>query len=217
MNTRPVKVLEPPPAATESPAAEPSRNEELLALLERDHEDGARLLCRIFSAEVNRLVWRLLGADPDHSDVVQQVFFKVLSRWRTVREPERLGSWIQAIVVNTVFEELRRREFRRVLQQAWQPVRLHGDLVQEVEVRDFLVTTMTILSKLPAKERIVFMLRYVEGKTVPEIAELCSTSAGTVKRRLRRAGGRFDRLTERYPELARWSKTYRGLDEGQAP
>jgi RNA polymerase sigma-70 factor (ECF subfamily) len=207
------------PAAAKPPrpaAANPTRNEELLALLERDREHGARLLFRTFSADVNRLVWRLLGADPDHSDVVQQAFFKVLSRWQTVREPERLGSWIQTIVVNTVFEELRRREFKRVLMQAWRPARLHGDLVREVEARDFLVAAMTVLRRLPAEERIVFSLRYVEGKTVPQIAELCGTSTGTVKRRLRRASERFERLTQRYPELARWSRSQQSSNGGEA-
>jgi RNA polymerase sigma-70 factor (ECF subfamily) len=216
MNTRPAEALE-PPSSDQAPAVEPSRNEELLAMLARDPERGARLLFRTFSGDVNRLVWRLLGADPDHSDVVQQAFFKVFSRWQTVRDPERLRAWIQAIVVNTVFEELRRREFKRVLLQGWRPARVHGDLVQEVEARDFLLAATTLLRKLPAKERIVFTLRYVEGKTVPEIAELCRMSTGTVKRRLRSGSERFDRLTERYPELARWSKIHRGSNEGEEP
>ena len=215
MNTRPAKALDPSEGGSEG--SEQSPNAKLLALLDSDLERGAQLLFHAFSGDVNRLVWRLLGADPDHSDVVQQVFCKAISRWQTLRDPERLGSWLQTIVVNTVFEELRRREFKRLLLQTWQPSRVHGDLVQEVEARDFLLAAMTVLRKLPVRERIVFTLRFVEGKTVSEIAELCSTSTGTVKRRLRSASERFDRLTERYPELARWTKSYRGSDGGQAP
>ncbi len=176
----------------------------LLELLEQNPEEGARRLFRTFSAEVNRLVWRLLGADPDHNDIVQQVFFKVLARWRTLRNPDRLGAWIQSITVNTVYEELRRREVQRLLRLSWRPARVHGDLVQEVEARDFLLAASQVLARLPAKLRVVFVLRVVEKKTVTEVAELCGFSEGTAKRRLRRAYHRFQRLMAQHPELSHW-------------
>lgn len=176
----------------------------VLDVLERDPETGARLLFQAFSHDVNRLVWRVLGADPEHNDVVQQVFFKVLSQRHTLREPEKLRAWVHSIAVNTIYQELRRREVRRWLKLSWRPPKVHGDLVQEMEARDFLVVALRIIDRLPPAERLVFSLRYVEDRTLPEISELCGFSIGTTKRRLNAALTRFHRLVAAHPELAHW-------------
>jgi RNA polymerase sigma-70 factor (ECF subfamily) len=176
-------------------------NSELLKLLDSDSERGARLLFRRFSVEVNNLVWRLLGADAEHNDIVQQVFFKALGSWRTLREPEHLGTWIRTITVNTVYQELRRRETSRLFARAIPASILHRDLVREVEARDFLRAALALIERLPPKERIVFVLRFVEEKAIEEVAELCQVSLGTVKRRLRRAEERFQSLAALNPEV----------------
>lgn len=189
------------------PASEGADHARLLELLNADPERGARMLFRRFGVEVNGLVWRLLGADADHNDIVQQVFFKALGRWRSLREPERLGTWIRTITVNTVYQELRRRETSRLFARALPPDTLHRDLVREVEARDFLRTALAIIERLPPKERIVFVLRFVEEKPVEEVAMLCQTSVGTVKRRLKRAEERFQNLAEANPEVGAFVST----------
>lgn len=167
---------------------------ELVALAQREPVRGVALMHRRFSREVNRLVWRLLGADPDHNDLVQQVFVKVLTNSHRLREPERLGAWVQSITVNTVYEELRKREVRRMFLREWREPAIYPNLVHDVEVRDFLVQSKTIIEKLPAKERVVFMLHFVEGRTLAEVAELLNYSLATAKRRLAAANRRFEAL-----------------------
>lgn len=183
------------------PGAEPPPTE-LLDLLKDRPELGARALFRAFSGDVNRLVWRLLGADPEHNDLVQQVFFKVLSQRHSLRDPNRLRAWIHSITVNTVYQELRRREMQRLFFSAWRPTHLHGDLVQEIESRDFLVAALSVVGRLSAKQRIVYVLRFLEGRSLPEIADMCGVSPGTVKRRLRGAVARVERLLASSPELS---------------
>jgi len=176
--------------------------DELLALLNDRPELGARALFRAFSGDVNRLVWRLLGADPEHNDLVQQVFFKVLSQRHSLRDPNRLRAWIHSITVNTVYQELRRREMQRLFFSAWRPTHLHGDLVQEMESRDFLVSALSVVGRLSAKQRVVYVLRFLEGCSLPEIADMCGVSLGTVKRRLKGATARVERLLANSPELS---------------
>jgi RNA polymerase sigma-70 factor (ECF subfamily) len=208
MTARPAQLKPTDPGALESrPRAaqdsEPCGDAELVTLLREDPARGARELVERYSADVNRLVWRLLGADPDHNDLVQHVFLRALAQVCTLRDPGRLGSWIQSVAVNTVYEELRRRQVRRLLLRVYQPPRVHADLVQEVEARDLLLAAKLVVSKLRAKEQIVFMLHFVEGRTLPEIAELCGFSQTTAKRRLRAASTHFQRLAAAYPELSR--------------
>jgi RNA polymerase sigma-70 factor (ECF subfamily) len=207
MSARPI-----PPAADSSPSGDdrgPLRERRAKAdadLLERVRDEpvqGAGLLYSRFSEDVNRLVWRLLGADADHHDIVQQVFLKVLQHCDALREPEKLASWVQSITVNTVYEELRKREVRRIFLRESQPSEIHPSLVHDVEVRDFLLRAKSILDKLPAKERIVFALHILEGQTLHEISATCGYSLATAKRRLAAAHRRFSSLISHNPDLMR--------------
>jgi RNA polymerase sigma-70 factor (ECF subfamily) len=176
---------------------------ELLEKVRDEPLQGAGLLYARFADDVNRLVWRLLGADADHHDIVQQVFLKILQHCDALREPEKLASWVQSITVNTVYEELRKREVRRIFLRESQPAEIHPSLVHDVEVRDFLLRAKAILDKLPAKERIVFALHILEGQTLHEISATCGYSLATAKRRLAAAHKRFTSLISHNPDLVK--------------
>jgi RNA polymerase sigma-70 factor (ECF subfamily) len=201
-------MIHPKSASDPAPAEDASsaRATADLRLAERLREDpraAAPAVYDRFAADVNRWVWRLMGADADHHDVVQQVFVRVLRAAHRLREPERMVHWVHAITVNTVYGELRKRDVRRLFLRQHQPEPVHADFVREVEVRDLLVRAKSVLQKLPAKERIVFMLHHVEGCTLHEVAELCGYSHTTAKRRLGDAHRRFATLVAKHPELAR--------------
>lgn len=187
-------------AAETVPPAPASQSVELVERMRTDPTSAAPLLYARFSPLVNRLVWRLLGADPDHNDVVQQVFYRVLKQAQKLREPEKLDSWVQSITVNTVYELLRRRQVRRVFLRS-APTTTHADLVRDVEVRDMLLRTKSVIEQLPPRERIVFMLYFIEGRTLGEIAELSGHSIATARRRLARANERFQYFLGKNPDL----------------
>ena len=181
----------------------PPTPEELLELMRTDPARGAPLFYDRFQQEVNRLVWRLLGADPDHDDVVQQVFLIALRRASQVREADKLLPWVRSITVNSVYDEIRKRRVRRIFLRDSSQGEVHRSLVHDVEVRDFLLRAKRVLDRMPTAERMVFLLHSMEGKTLPEISELCGHSVATAKRLLQRANGRLEKLVGREPELAR--------------
>lgn len=194
-----------PGAAVASPVEESAVEPEslrLVAMMKSDPGRAVELLYARFSSDVNRLVWRLLGADPDHNDIVQQVFFKVMRHGHRLREPKKLRAWVQSITVNTVYEELRKRDVRRLFVRQW-PVDVHPDLVHDVEARDVLLQVQSLVERLPTKERVVFVLHFVEERTLNEVAELCGYSLATAKRRLKAANRRFESLLTKTPDLAR--------------
>jgi RNA polymerase sigma-70 factor (ECF subfamily) len=178
------------------------QNAELVEQMRSDPVAAAPLLYARFALSVNRLVWRLLGADPDHNDVVQQIFYRVLKQSKHLREPDKLDSWVHTIAANTVYELLRRRQVRRVFLREL-PAEAHADLVRDVEARDMLLRTKALIERLPPNEQIVFVLYYVEGRTLSEIAELRGYSLATAKRKVGRANKRFQSLLSKNPELLR--------------
>jgi len=185
---------------------------DLVALLLRDPTNGTSRLYDRYAPIVNRLVWRLLGADAEHDDLVQQVFCKVIEHVGRLRDPSCLGAWVKRTTVNTVYEELRRRKIRRLFLRERTRAELHPDLTRDAEIRDLLLCAQTLLGRLPAKERIVFVLHLVEGYSLAEIADLCGFSLRTSKRRLGAANDRFRKLTAEHPE---YSKLF-GYDKEEA-
>lgn len=170
-------------------------DEELLRWLREGHPGAASLMHARFAGEVNRLVWRLLGADQDHDDIVQHVFCKLLVSARRVREADKLSGWVRSVTVNAVYSELRKRSVRRLFMaaQAVQPEQFE-DAVGNAETREILAKVYTALERVPAAERIAFSLRYIDGKPLAEVAELCGCSLATAKRRISRANERFGEL-----------------------
>jgi len=175
----------------------------LAALLRSGSREAAAAVYDRFSAQVNRWVWRLLGADQEHNDIVQQVFVRILRAGRRLRDADKLAGWVHAITVNTVHGELRRRQVRRFFWRDSVPTQLHGDFVREVEMRDLLIRAKSVIERLPPGERVAFMLHYVERHSALEIAELCGYSLSTAKRRLARATRRFEAIVAASPELSR--------------
>jgi RNA polymerase sigma-70 factor, ECF subfamily len=188
-----------------------TQNAELVEQMNSDPVRAAPLVYARFAPDVNRVVWRLLGADPDHNDVVQQVFYRILRSRARLREPEKLDSWVQTIAANTVYELLRRRQVRRMFLQGL-PTEAHADLVRDVEVRDLLLRTKAVIERLPARERIVFTLFYVERRTLAEIAEIGGYSLATAKRKVARANRRFQSFLSHNPELVELLRKRRGDD-----
>ena len=148
-----------------------------------------------FEAEVNRLVWTMLGADADHDDLVNEAFEAMLGKLASVRAPAALHGWVRQVTVNTVRMELRRRRWRRLFGSSDEKALEHPDLkVPDEAERARLRDLYTALSKLGPDERTLVVLRHLEGLELTELAATYSFSLATLKRRLARAEQRLEKI-----------------------
>ena len=173
-------------------------------LRDRDPEAAAAFYDK-YESRINGLVWRLMGRDDEHDDLVQQVLAQVLSSVSKLRDPKLLEPWLVKLTLNTVFKEFRKRRSRRL-------VRLTPDYAQvpsselHPEKQQLAVRVYAVLEKMGAKERIVFALRYIQGYSLGECAHASGCSLATVKRRLARAKHQFETFAKRDPVLASWTE-----------
>lgn len=171
-------------------------------LKSKDPAAGAALYDRV-QDRVNRIVWRMLGPDPEHDDVVHQVFVSALDGIAGLRNARSLDSWMVGITLNTVRYELRRRKIRRLFRSAdVEPADMSPDRDPKRQLlsRRFYATA----AKLKPDDRIAFTLRLVEGYSLAEVAEALGCSLATVKRRIDRARKAFARQARQDPILAEW-------------
>lgn len=174
---------------------------ELLELARgRDPRTAARVFDR-FQADVNRVIWRCLGSDADHDDIVHDAFVQVLKGIHRVKRASAMRSWVLSVAINTARSELRRRRRRRGYWSKEEAPEV-ADPTLNPEARATLQHVYAILDTLPPEERIVFVLRFAEGHALAEVAELTRCSLATVKRRLSRASKAFEARASADADLA---------------
>ena len=163
---------------------------EIVAGLVNRDEQAASALFDKYNGKVNQLVWRLLGADSEHSDVVHGIFVHILTSIKNLKKPESLPDWITGIAINTVRREIRNRKYRKILHLVSEypdaGMNYASDGAQVPVKRVF-----GILGEMKTDDHIVFVLRFVEKNTLGEIAASCGYSLATAKRRVHKAREEF--------------------------
>lgn len=158
---------------------------------------------RRFAPMVLNLAERSLGSRHEAEDLGQDVFCSVFRKVKTLREPERLRSFVYSFAVREVKSHLRRRKLR-----SWLSFQQPETLVEmsqrslDMESRDLLRRCYTLLDALRPRDRLVFVLRRMESMTVDEIATTMDISVSTVKRSMSHAEGRLSRWIDSDPGLA---------------
>jgi RNA polymerase sigma-70 factor (ECF subfamily) len=144
-------------------------------------------LFRRYARYVATVGFKLLGRDDELDDLVQDVFIEAHRGLHQLRDLDAAKGWLARITVRRAVRRLRRQKLRAFFSLdalAEPPPVADGASPEE---RAHIALTYRRLDALPVPQRIVWLLRHVEGETLDEIAELCGCSKATVQRRLRAA------------------------------
>lgn len=134
---------------------------------------------------VAHLALRVLGREPEVDDVVQDVFVAAAASLHRLREPGALHAWLGTVTVRIARRRLRARRLLSLFGLDPQPD--YGELASRdagPEERLQVKRLYACLDALPARERIAWALRHVQGEQLDEVARLCGCSLATAKRRI---------------------------------
>lgn len=191
------------------PIAEPRRravdDEELVRGLRDGRGIAERALLERYTGHVERVLTHILGGHPDLDDLTQEVFVRALERIRELRAAEALRDWLAAFAVNVAREAIRRKRRRwwQVLRPPEETPEIEAPMASP-EDRAAVQAFYEVLGALDADARIAFALRYVEGRELAQIAELCGVSLATIKRRIKGAEQDFCARGRAHEALADW-------------
>jgi RNA polymerase sigma-70 factor (ECF subfamily) len=129
---------------------------------------------------------RLLRSVEASEDVVQDAFVLAFEHLPSLRDPGAFRGWLAAIAVSQVRRRLSRQRLLRALglDRSFEEAPLDELVCEDVsaEVRSELAALDVVLRELPAKHRIAWMLRHVEGEPLEDVARSCECSLATAKR-----------------------------------
>jgi RNA polymerase sigma-70 factor (ECF subfamily) len=183
-----------------------SDEERLIAKAIADDTAAFRELYNRHRGDVARLVYRMLGGRGDLDDVIQEVFVQVHKSLKDFRGQSKFSTWLHRVTVNVVLMHRRAARSRPVF--ADEPLGeavLHGEDVppdEDAERRERVRAFARLLSRLPDKKRIVFVLHELEGITPGEIANIVGAPVLTVRTRLFYARREIEAMLSDEPSLA---------------
>lgn len=168
--------------------AEAKVDDRVIKACQQGDREAFRLLFEAYKDKVFSIAVYSLGGDRvAASDVTQQIFLKLLTTIGQFRGDSQFTSWLHRLTVNCCIDEQRKR--RRLVgfeETAMNRTRHREPHERRYERMEIAGVVKVAISELKPKFRLPVLLKYVEGLSYEEIAEVLGCSKGTVASRLNR-------------------------------
>ena len=157
-----------------------------------DQEAFAQLVQR-YQRLVFNLVYRMLQQYEEATEITQETFLAAWQGLPSFRGDARFPTWLYRIAYNCSLKQLELRKRDRALQVALEENKTLENANEEqrenaeLDAHERQILIQEHLSHLPAKYRIVLILRHLQEMTYEEMAEILTMPIGTIKTHLFRA------------------------------
>lgn len=167
------------------------------ALVRRAREGDYEAFEQLFERHrllVYRFAYQMVPRRDDAEDIVQEAFVRAYQNLHRYRDEAKFTTWLLRIVTNLCTDQARMRNRRDALEQQeagggliWMTQGDVEDPVEELESDRRRVALRKALNALPAHHRTMIILRDLEERDYPEIAQILGCSVGGAKLRVLRA------------------------------
>jgi RNA polymerase sigma-70 factor (ECF subfamily) len=170
-------------------------------------EAAFREIVEKYQSKVFSIIHGIVRQRNDVEDIAQQVFAKVYLSIKNFDFRSSLITWIYKITVNECFDYLRKKKVRKLVYES----DLSEDEVRRVENADPAIDrqpaadlnlarrdyVLKLLSRVSEEERMLLMMKEVEGHSVEELAAMTGMNENTIKVKLFRARQKLVKAAQR--------------------
>jgi RNA polymerase sigma-70 factor, ECF subfamily len=163
----------------------------------RAGDDGAfNEIVHAYRKRILGTIARLIGRPDDVEDVGQEVFLRLYYSLDQLRTPEVFEPWLYRLTVNAAYDYLRRQKRRPesrmadlseqqvMLADAAEGTKFSGEEQRRAKIRE---QVDALLSGVSEDDRILLMLKEVEGLSLKELEQIYKVNENALKVRLFRA------------------------------
>ncbi|GAC1660907.1 MAG: RNA polymerase sigma factor RpoE [Candidatus Acidiferrum sp.] len=184
---------------------------ELVRRAQRDDAGAFEELIGRHQRRVFAVAARILRRGEDVEDIAQQVFVKAYFSLKRFDGRAAFSTWLYKITVNECWDLLRKKKVRPLLYEAdlseeqSRQVGASEDLKSGPNIAERLQARQEaerLLQDLSPRDRLMLVLKEVEGFSIEEIAEVMELNGNTVKVRLFRARRRIVSLARQREKQA---------------
>lgn len=184
------------------PAGRAAGREEAASMEDIDRSRGGdsqayERIIRRHQEHIAKILWRFTRDPATHEELVQDVFVEAWLSLAAYRGEAPLEHWLARIATRVGY-----RFWKRSKSPAAQALRLEdwdklaGAADAKTDPKETAELVHRLLSMLPARDRLVLMLRYIEGCSVEETADRTGWSRALVKVQTWRARSKLKSLIE---------------------
>lgn len=184
---------------------------DLIIAAQKGDELSMKRLLKRHERTVANMIYRMAPDFKDSSDIVQETLIRMWSGIPHLKNPYSFKTWLNRIVTNLFYDELRKRPRNIQLVSIDEPV-VHDNNDQSVREivddsrkpedmalnKELSELISDAISAMPQQFRTVVVLRDVNGLSYDEIAELTRSDLGTVKSRIARGRAKIQRKLNSY-------------------
>ena len=158
----------------------------MLRRVRRDDLEAFEVFTRRHRGSILRAAFALTGDRQLAEEVLQETYFRAFQHRATLRPDVSPLPWLHRVAMNLCYDALSRRRLpttpaSEVTLAIRDPSESPAERAEREELR--VIVRQGIL-RLPEKHREILVLFYLDGRSLPEIAELLDLQLGTVKSRL---------------------------------
>ncbi|MEU4969685.1 SigE family RNA polymerase sigma factor [Streptomyces smyrnaeus] len=129
-------------------------------------------------ASLYATAYHLTGDRYEAEDLLQSALFSTYRAWGRISDKAAVGGYLRRTMTNLHISAWRRRKLNEYPTEELPETAGDQDAMRGTELRTVL---WQALARLPELQRTMLVLRYYEGRTDPEIADILDISVGTVK------------------------------------
>ncbi len=148
---------------------------------EKTREQAFTLLVREYQEPLYWQIRRIVLKHDDSDDVLQNTFIKAWVNLDDFRGESRIYTWLSRIAINEALNHMQRSRQNASLDDAESSVvlTLQGDPYFDGDKTQLQL--QEAISKLPAKQRVVFNMKYFQEMKYEDMSEALGTSIGALK------------------------------------
>lgn len=174
---------------------------------DRDHDDEVALIERFQSGDtavfdqlfvryrprIRRVIGSIILNPEDTADLTQDVFLRAYQGLTGFKKGSQFYSWLYRIAINRCIDFMRQKATRKLIadepscDEVLYTCSLNRHPITPTEAlanKEMQVHLRIAIMQLTPKRREIFILRYLEGLPVKEIARKLGRSSGTIKAHL---------------------------------
>ena len=167
-------------------SGEDRSDESLMTAVRKGDLQAFEQLVKRHQTRIYRMVYKMLGTDEDAWDVAQEIFIKVYSARESYVENAKFTTWLYRIANNAAIDRIRQfKRSNKVVSMEDMTSELETDGTrsphEDFELGELRGHVSEALARLSERQRGMVVLKYYEGASVKEIADIFECATGTVK------------------------------------
>jgi len=166
---------------TPKPSYNADSDEDLISLVKRGDATAFDELYDRYGQKMFSYFFRMLYKDREMAaDFTQDLFLKLFKSTGSFEEGKSFSTWIYSIANNMCKNEYRKKEVRA--RQLPKPIMM-VDAVSP-DLKRFKEAVHQCTNELPEEKRTLYILRFQENLSVPDISKVLGIPEGTIKSRI---------------------------------